>query len=229
MQRVVRAGGPALLFENPKSRADALARQRLRHRAADGSGAGRRAAWTRSATGSASCSSPSCPGASAGSRMPWARSAQLRQVPPRRVKAAPCQEVVLRGDEVDLGLLPGDLRVAGGRRGLPEPRPDPHQAPGDRRAQPRHVPAAAAGRADRQPALADPQGLDLARGHRRAARGTPAGGDRVRLPTRGHLRGVARRCRPISTSTCSPGSCSASGSTWSTACPCRCRCPPPRR
>ena len=36
--------------------------------------------------------------------------------------------------------------LARGRRRLPQPRPDPHQAPGDRRAQPRPVPAAAARR-----------------------------------------------------------------------------------
>ncbi len=32
--------------------------------------------------------------------------AQIRKFPPRTVKTAPCQEVVLRGDQVDLGLLP---------------------------------------------------------------------------------------------------------------------------
>ena len=32
--------------------------------------------------------------------------AQVRKFPPRTVKTAPCQEVVLRGEEVDLGLLP---------------------------------------------------------------------------------------------------------------------------
>ena len=35
-------------------------------------------------------------------RTRWARSAQLRSVPPRHVKSAPCQEVVLRGDDIDL-------------------------------------------------------------------------------------------------------------------------------
>lgn len=32
--------------------------------------------------------------------------AQVRKFPPRSVRTAPCQEVVLRGDEVDLGVLP---------------------------------------------------------------------------------------------------------------------------
>jgi 4-hydroxy-3-polyprenylbenzoate decarboxylase len=32
--------------------------------------------------------------------------AQVRKFPPRTAKSAPCQQVVLRGDQVDLGLLP---------------------------------------------------------------------------------------------------------------------------
>ncbi len=32
--------------------------------------------------------------------------AQVRKFPPRSTKSAPCQQVILRGDEVDLGLLP---------------------------------------------------------------------------------------------------------------------------
>src|SRR5215468_5570951 len=35
------------------------------------------------------------------------KAMQLRTVPPRRVSAAPCQEIVLRGSDVDLGILPG--------------------------------------------------------------------------------------------------------------------------
>ena len=48
---------------------------------------------------------------------------------------------------------------------------------------------------------------------RRAA----AGGDRDRLRPGRHATRPPRRCPATSTSTCSPGSCAASGSRWSTA------------
>ncbi|MHB1614190.1 MAG: menaquinone biosynthesis decarboxylase [Actinomycetes bacterium] len=51
--------------------------------------------------------SPDLPSGVAGLRAGLARVANLRTVPPRRVRRAPVQEVVLRGADVDLGLLPG--------------------------------------------------------------------------------------------------------------------------
>src|SRR5207248_6935482 len=33
--------------------------------------------------------------------------ASLRDLPPKKVRSAPCQEVILKGSEVDLTLLPG--------------------------------------------------------------------------------------------------------------------------
>ncbi len=50
---------------------------------------------------------PEVPTGLGGLREAMGRLASLRTVPPRRVRSAPCQEVVLEGDRVDLGLLPG--------------------------------------------------------------------------------------------------------------------------
>ena len=189
VQRVVADGGPALLFENPsRGRMPLLINvfgtPRRMARAlgvADLDEIGDRIA---------DLLKPELPRGVGGLKDALGKAAQLRSVPPRKVKGAPCQEVVLRGDDVDLDAAARHQGVAGGRRRLPQSRADPHEAPGDRRAQSRHVPPAAAGQAHGQPALADPQGLDLARGRRRTARRAAAGRDRVRLPARGHLRGV---------------------------------------
>ncbi|MCW2541403.1 MAG: UbiD family decarboxylase [Frankiales bacterium] len=104
--RVVREGGPALLFENPSrgrmpllmnlfgtpSRmAQALGVQDLGE-------IGERIA---------DLLKPEMPQGLGGFRDALIKAAQLRNVPPKHVKKAPCQEVVLRGDDVDLNLLPG--------------------------------------------------------------------------------------------------------------------------
>jgi 4-hydroxy-3-polyprenylbenzoate decarboxylase len=106
VQRVVRAGGPALLFERPtrgrmplainlfgteRRMAMALGVDRL-----DEIG-GRIGALLR----------PELPVGLGGLRDALGKVAQLRAVPPRRVRTAPCQDVVLRGADVDLDLLPG--------------------------------------------------------------------------------------------------------------------------
>ncbi|MFZ5849956.1 MAG: menaquinone biosynthesis decarboxylase [Actinomycetota bacterium] len=50
---------------------------------------------------------PEVPTGLGGLREAMGKLASLRTVPPRRVRSAPCQEVVLEGNRVDLGLLPG--------------------------------------------------------------------------------------------------------------------------
>ena len=199
VQRVVREQGPALLFENPTRGRMPLAMnvfgtERRMAKALgvddlDEIGArigdllkpemphGRR--WAARRAGQGGAAAQGAAAARQGRAVPGGRREGRRRRPVR-----PARHQVL----------------ARRRRRVPQPRPDPHQAPGDRRAQPRHVPPAAAGRAHRQPALADPQGLHVARGDRRAARRAAAGGDRVRLPARGDVRGVraaARRHRRV--------------------------------
>src|SRR4051794_30323540 len=107
VQRVVRAGGPALLFENPaRGRMpllmNAFGTQRRMARALGVSSLdeiGRRIA---------ELIKPELPRGVGGLKDALGKVGQLRAVPPRRVKAAPCQEVVLRGDDIDLAaLLPG--------------------------------------------------------------------------------------------------------------------------
>jgi 4-hydroxy-3-polyprenylbenzoate decarboxylase len=50
---------------------------------------------------------PQLPTGLSGFRDALGKVGQLRTAPPRRVKAAPCQEVVRKGPDVDLDLLPG--------------------------------------------------------------------------------------------------------------------------
>ena len=106
VQRVLREHGPALLFENPtrgqmpllinafgteKRMARALGVERLDEigdRISD-------------------LLTPELPRGIGGFKDALGKVGQLRAAPPRRVKSAPCQEVVLRGAEVDLDLLPG--------------------------------------------------------------------------------------------------------------------------
>ncbi|TAM85844.1 MAG: menaquinone biosynthesis decarboxylase [Jatrophihabitans sp.] len=107
VQRVLREHGPALLFENPtRGRMplliNAFGTQRRMARAlgvqsldeiGDQLGALLR---------------PELPKGIGGLRDALGKVGQLRAVPPRRVAAAPCQEVVVRGADIDLAaLLPG--------------------------------------------------------------------------------------------------------------------------
>ena len=221
--RTVRAGGPALVFDRPTrgdmpvainlfgtERRMAMAlgvepprRDRRPHRGRWSSRSSR-SAGPASATASASCSSS-------------------RRCPRSTSKTAPCQEVVYKGDEVDLNRLPG-LQVwpdDGGifhNFGLTHTK---HPETGKRnlglyRLQ-QHSPQHA------RHALADPQGLDRAPRRGRAARASGCRSRSPSAPTRWSPTRRAPRCPPTSTSTCSPGSCAASGSRWSTASPCRCR------
>ena len=105
--RVVRAGGPALLFERPTSGSMPLL--------VNAFGTARRMAWALGVEDLdthgrriAELLTPELPAGLSGLRDAFGKVAGLRGVPPRTVSGeAPCQEVVLRGEEVDLDLLPG--------------------------------------------------------------------------------------------------------------------------
>jgi len=106
VQRVVRDGGPALLFEHPRRGRIPLAINVF--------GTTRRMAR---ALGVQSLDEigerigdllrPELPRGIGGLRDALGKVAQLRAAPPRRVKVAPVQEVVLKDDDVDLSILPG--------------------------------------------------------------------------------------------------------------------------
>lgn len=115
-QRVVRAGGPALLFENP-TRGDMPI-------ATNVFGTERRMALALGVDSLddigqriAGLLKPELPQGFSGFREALGKLTQLKNVPPKRVKTAPCQEVVYRGDDVDLAKLPG-LQVWPGDGGI---------------------------------------------------------------------------------------------------------------
>jgi 4-hydroxy-3-polyprenylbenzoate decarboxylase len=106
VQRVVRDGGPALLFEKPTYGDMPLAINVF--------GTDRRMA---KALGVRSFDEigerirdlvkPEVPHGFSGFREALAKVGTLRTVPPKRVRSAPCQDVVLKGGDVDLERLPG--------------------------------------------------------------------------------------------------------------------------
>jgi 4-hydroxy-3-polyprenylbenzoate decarboxylase len=104
--RVVRDKGPALLFERVAGRDMPLAinvfgTERRMAKAlgvADMDEIGRRIA---------DLLQPQLPTGLSGFRDALGKVGQLRNAPPRKVKAAPSQEVVRKGPDVDLDLLPG--------------------------------------------------------------------------------------------------------------------------
>jgi 4-hydroxy-3-polyprenylbenzoate decarboxylase len=106
VQRVLREHGPALLFENPSRGRMPLAINVFgtQRRMAKALGVdsldevGRRIGELLK---------PELPHGIGGLKDAMGKVAQLRAVPPRHVKAAPCQEVVVKGDDVDLSILPG--------------------------------------------------------------------------------------------------------------------------
>lgn len=105
VSRTVRARGPALLFERPTRGAMPLAINLF--------GSHRRMAM---ALGVADVDEigdrigelvkPELPVGWSGVREGLGKALQLRSVPPKRVRTAPCQQVVYRGLEVDLDRLP---------------------------------------------------------------------------------------------------------------------------
>ncbi len=106
VQRVVAEGGPALLFENPTSGSMPLlmnlfgttSRMCKALGVADLDEIGHRIGELLK---------PELPHGIGGLRDALGKVGQLRAAPPKHVKHAPVQEVVLRGDDVDLNLLPG--------------------------------------------------------------------------------------------------------------------------
>ncbi len=108
VQRVLRENGPALLFENPTRGTMPLAinvfgTPRRMARALDVDSLdeiGERIAGLLR---------PELPHGFGGLRDALGKVSQLRAAPPRHVKTAPVQEVIYRGAEVDLSMLPGVL------------------------------------------------------------------------------------------------------------------------
>jgi len=106
VQRVLRENGPALLFTNPTRGRMPLLMNAF--------GTHRRMAKALGVTDLdeighriAELIKPEMPKGIGGLKDALGKAAQLRTVPPRHVKGAPCQEVVLHGDDIDLGILPG--------------------------------------------------------------------------------------------------------------------------
>ena len=106
VERVVRAQGPALLFEHPTSGDMPLAMNVFGtdRRMAKALGV---EAFDEIGQRIRGLLKPELPHGLGGLREAFAKAASLRGVPPKRVKAAPCQDVVLRGSDVDLMRLPG--------------------------------------------------------------------------------------------------------------------------
>jgi len=104
--RTVRAKGPALLFERPTRGEMPVAINIF--------GTHRRMAMALGVEDVNEIGArigelvkPELPVGWAGIRDGLGKLLQLKSVPPKKVKSAPCQEVVYKGAEVDLGRLPG--------------------------------------------------------------------------------------------------------------------------
>ncbi len=104
--RVVREQGPALLFEHPTAGDMPLAINVF--------GTHRRMAKALGVTDLDEIGAriramlaPEIPQGLGGLREALGKLGTLRDLPPKKVRTAPCQDVVLTGDDVDLGRLPG--------------------------------------------------------------------------------------------------------------------------
>jgi 4-hydroxy-3-polyprenylbenzoate decarboxylase len=104
--RVVRDGGPGLVFERPTRGSMPLAINLFgtERRMAKALGVDR---LDEHGERIAALLTPEVPHGFAGLRDAFTKLGDLRGVPPRKVRTAPCQETVLRGADVDLDLLPG--------------------------------------------------------------------------------------------------------------------------
>ena len=143
--RTVRAKGPALLFEQPTRGAMPLVINLF--------GTHRRMAMALGVSDVDEIGArigdlvrPELPVGFSGLREGLGKLLQLKSAPPKKVRTAPCQEIVYQGTDVDLDRLP------------------------DGQAQPRALPAAATLAQHRGHALADPQGLHRSPRCRRKAR-----------------------------------------------------------
>ncbi len=216
VDRVNKAGGPALLFENVRGSAMPLAMNVY--------GTDRRmlkalglSSYDDISEKIAGLLKPELPHGFTGVREAFGKLAGMTHVPPKKVKDAAVQEVVLRGDDVDLDALPALFTWPqdGGsffNLGLTHTKRPAHRGP-----QPRPLPAAAArpqarsactGRSTRTAASTTRRPSGAANGCRWPS---PSAARRP-SPTR-----PPRRCPATSTSTCSPASCRAGGSRWWTA------------
>ncbi len=106
--RTLRAGGPALLFERPKGSTIPLLGNLFGtpNRVAMGMGEESVTALRQVGQLLASLKEPEPP---RGMKDAWDKLAVFRKVldmAPKQIKGAPCQEVVLEGQDLDLGLLP---------------------------------------------------------------------------------------------------------------------------
>ena len=106
--RTLRAGGPALLFERPKGSAIPLLGNLFGTPNRVAMGMGEESVTALRGVGQllASLKEPEAP---RGMKDAWAKLAVFRKaldMAPKQIKGAPCQEVVLEGQDVDLGRLP---------------------------------------------------------------------------------------------------------------------------
>lgn len=106
VSRTVRAGGPALLFERPTRGEMPVAINLF--------GTHERMAMALGVTSVDEIGErigglvkPELPVGWSGIREGLGKVLQLKSVPPKKVKTAPCQQVIYRGAEVDLNRLPG--------------------------------------------------------------------------------------------------------------------------
>ena len=106
VERVVREAGPALLFERVGEASMPLAINVF--------GTDRRmckalgiASFDEVGQRIGSMLKPELPHGWSGFKEALGKVGQLRKVPPKKVKGAPCQQVVLKGPDVDLDVLPG--------------------------------------------------------------------------------------------------------------------------
>jgi 4-hydroxy-3-polyprenylbenzoate decarboxylase len=106
VQRIVRERGPALLFENPTRGGMPLLINLFGTTSRMCQALGVRS-FDEIGDRIADLLKPELPHGLGGMRDALAQAAQLRAAPPKHVKNAPCHEVVLTGDEVNLDLLPG--------------------------------------------------------------------------------------------------------------------------
>ncbi|MDI2127032.1 menaquinone biosynthesis decarboxylase [Yinghuangia seranimata] len=103
--RVNKAGGPALLFENVKGSSMPLAMNVF--------GTDRRmlkalglSSYGEISDKIAGLLKPELPQGFTGLREAFGKLGSVAHIPPKKVSSAPCQEVVLKGDDVDLGTIP---------------------------------------------------------------------------------------------------------------------------
>lgn len=115
-QRVIREDGPALLFENPAGSTMPVAINLFGTEARMAKALGV-ASLNEIGDRIGALAKPELPVGWAGIRDGLGKLMQLKSVPPKKIRKAPCQEVVFTGSDVDLDMLPG-LQVWPGDGGV---------------------------------------------------------------------------------------------------------------